>query len=318
MSDTLARMNHLREGRTAQLMVVLLLACSPGKETGEGPASESDGETTVGTGATDTGGPGSYGDCDDYLECVGAVAPDMLPAADMAYGPESVCWDTNAQVMEGCLAACTAGLAAFGVAYPDEPKCGGGSGGGTTSEPEPTTGGPEPTTGGPEPTTGGPAAAGISGFFLLAVATTVDPGKPFQFLARNEVTEVDGAQKVSICLQPLSLSQGSVLKPREPIGEPLCFPEIQLDDDSFMLQTGVMHIAGGANPITGADVVMSLIILAGIESDDFYCGNVAGEVMDPPVGSIVGSTFAAVRLDDVKVLPDPVLIDCFGTSVTDQ
>ena len=129
---------------------------------------------------------------------------------------------------------------------------------------------------------------------------------------------MDGAQKVSICLQPLSLSQGSVLKPREPIGEPLCFPEIQLDDDSFMLQTGVMHIAGGANPITGADVVMSLIILAGIESDDFYCGNVAGEVMDPPVGSIVGSTFAAVRLDDVKVLPDPVLIDCFGTSLTDQ
>lgn len=292
-------------------MVVLLLACSPGKETGEGPASDSGGETTVGTSATDTGGSGSYGDCDDYLECLGAIAPDMVAAAYMAYGPESACWHTNAQVMEGCLGACTAGLAAFGEAYPDEPKCGGGSGGETTSE-------PEPTTGGPEPTTGGPAAAGISGFFLLAVATTVDPGKPFQFLARNEVTEVDGAQKVSICLQPLSLSQGSVLKPREPVGEPLCFPEIQLDDDSFMLQTGVMKIAGGANPITGADLVMSLIFLAGIESDDFYCGNVAGEVMDPPVGSIVGSTFAAVRLDDVKVLPDPVLIDCFGTSVTDQ
>jgi len=64
---------------------------------------------------------------------------------------------------------------------------------------------------------------------------------------------------------------------------------------------------------------MSSVILAGtVKSDDLYCGTVTGEVTEPPIGSIEGSSFAAVRLSDVKVLPDPVVIDCAGKSVTDN
>jgi hypothetical protein len=47
-----------------------------------------------------------------------------------------------------------------------------------------------------------------------------------------------------------------------------------------------------------------------IDSADFYCGTVTGEVKEPPVGSIEGSTFAAVRLADKTMLPTDVTINC--------
>lgn len=187
----------------------------------------------------------------------------------------------------------------------------------TTTGPEPTTTGPDPTTTGPEPTTGGPTGIGITGDFLLAVSTTVDRSKPFQFIARNVVSEVDGQLVMSTCLQPLSLAQGKVTTPREPVGDPLCFADVPLGGGTFMLDLGVVMIAGATNPITGSDIVASLVLSGTIQGEDAYCGTVSGMVVDPPVGLIDGSTFAAVRLTDPGVLPVPVVIDCMGTSVSD-
>lgn len=182
---------------------------------------------------------------------------------------------------------------------------------GTTSEPG-TTG--TPTT---AATTGEPALLDITGDFLLAVATTVDQDKPLQFIATNTVTETDGKQMLSICLQPLTLLQGKVTEPREPISEPLCFMDVEIVDNNFTLDAGIVSVTGMANPITGANIVASLVMAGSVKSDDLFCGKVTGEVMEPPVGDIAGSTFAAVRLTDVKVLPNPVVVDCGGRTVTD-
>lgn len=180
------------------------------------------------------------------------------------------------------------------------------TGGGTTGT---------PTTGA---TTGEPAVFDISGDFLLAVATTVDQDKPLQFIATTVVTEADGKQVLtSICLQPLSLTQGKVTVPREPIGDPLCYMDLNIVDNQFTLDAGIVSVTGMANPITGANIVASLVMAASIKSDDLYCGTVTGEVMEPPVGDITGSTFAAVRLTDVKMLPNPIVVDCTGRTVTD-
>jgi len=142
------------------LVLVMLAACGD-KDAGNTSAqtnqtSQTDdsggdptGDPTAGS-ATDTGGTGSQGECDDYLACIGAVSPDKLGAAEMAYGPGSACWQSGPELMQGCLDACAAGLLALGQAYPDEPKCK-GAGSGTTSD-DPTGGVmTEPTT---EPTTG--------------------------------------------------------------------------------------------------------------------------------------------------------------------
>lgn len=194
-----------------------------------------------------------------------------------------------------------------------------GTGGSVTAISGSTTDDPGPTTGATasEATTGGPEMFGITGDFLLAVSTTVDRDKPLQFIASSVVTGTDGAPELSICLQPLTLGQGKVTTPREPVGDPLCFEGLAIVDGEFTLDMGIVMVSGMANPITGANIVASLLLAGTIESDDFYCGAVDGEVLEPPVGNIAGSTFAAVRLADVSVLPDPVVVDCDGRAVTD-
>ena len=182
----------------------------------------------------------------------------------------------------------------------------------------PTTSGPDLTTGEPDLTTGEATPFDLNGDFLLAVSTTVDRSHPFQYIASNSVTEMNGKQLLSTCLQPLTLQIGKILTPRQPLGEPLCFADVELLDGKFTLDMGNVAIAAMTNPITGSDIALSSVILAGtVKSDDLYCGTVTGEVTEPPIGSIEGSSFAAVRLTDVKVLPDPVIIDCAGKSTTD-
>ncbi len=164
-----------------------------------------------------------------------------------------------------------------------------------------------------EPTTSDTEAEAppdISGDFLLAVSTVVDKSKPLQFVATNTVT-VDGDKRLlSSCLQPLTLMQGKVTTPRQPIGEPLCFMDLPIVDGTFTIDAGTVMVTGMANPITGADIVASLLMAATVQDADFYCGTVTGEVMEPPIGSIAGSTFAAVRLADKTVLPTDVTINC--------
>ncbi len=191
--------------------------------------------------------------------------------------------------------------------------------GSSTGDPGTTTGATsdEPT-GGTGATTGGPPAFDISGDFLLAVSTTVDRSKPLQFIATNTVTEMDGKMLLDSCLQPLTLMAGKVTMPREPIGDPLCFEGLEIVDGAFTIDAGVVMVTGAANPITGANIVASLIMAGTIQADDFYCGTVTGEVMEPPVGDITGSSFGAVRLADKAVLPTDVTIDCAGKTVTDM
>ncbi len=159
----------------------------------------------------------------------------------------------------------------------------------------------------------------ISGEFLLAVSTVVDVSHPLQFIATNTVTlDLDGNPLLSVSLQPLSLDKLKVTTPRLPVGDPLVFENIEIVDGKFTLDAGVVMVTGMANPITGSDIVAALAMNANIMGEDLYCGSVTGDVTSPLVTPLEGSTFAAVRLTDVKVLPDPVVIDCAGVTVTDQ
>lgn len=148
------------------LAAALLAACGPNKDPlgktsvtsldsagdqgdqgDQGAASSGDTSASVtDDGGTDTSGSGVHGDCDEYLACIGAVLPDQLPQAEMTYGADGVCWENGAEMMKACTDACTAGLQALGLTFPDEPKCGG--------SPDPTATDPtvDPTT---DPTVSG-------------------------------------------------------------------------------------------------------------------------------------------------------------------
>lgn len=197
----------------------------------------------------------------------------------------------------------------------------GGTMGATSDEPSTTidvsTGEPpNPTTA----TTGDPTDPVVpmpSGEFLLAVSTVIDPGHPLQFIAQQNVT-VEGDETIFwLDLQPLALAQGQVTQPRTPVGDLVNFPGIPVVQSDFELDAGTVAVPGEANPITGSDIVAALVLRGSFISDDFYCGEVDGEVTMPLNVALTGSTFAAVRIAGLDALPLDVTINCAGDTVTD-
>ena len=122
---------------------------------------------------------------------------------------------------------------------------------------------------------------------------------------------------LTLTLQPLTLTQGQVTTPRQPFGAPLQYTDIKVVGGLFDVDLGMIMLGGPTNPITGADITARLDLAAKVVDMDFVCGNVDGELFNPPVGMITGSTFAAARIEGPNQLPSSVIVNCDGSTVTD-
>jgi hypothetical protein len=70
-----------------------------------------------------------------------------------------------------------------------------------------------------------------------------------------------------------------------------------------------LAIPGAANPITGSDVVVNFE-LNGTLWDDWYCGEVYGEIVSPISSPLDGSTFALLPLSGDEMLPLDFPLGC--------
>jgi hypothetical protein len=87
--------------------------------TGAAPTEASSG----GAGSSTGGGGTGHEICDLYLGCLAATHPELLPAAQMGYGPDGSCWQGTQEQVDECLTACATGLANGHDDFPDEPSC---------------------------------------------------------------------------------------------------------------------------------------------------------------------------------------------------
>ncbi|MCA9711455.1 MAG: hypothetical protein KDK70_36795, partial [Myxococcales bacterium] len=71
--------------------------------------------------------------------------------------------------------------------------------------------------------TGGNALPDISGEFLMAVSTVIDPSLPLQYIATFDFTPAGMGGTVNVELQPLALDQGSTTVPRTAFGAPMSY-----------------------------------------------------------------------------------------------
>jgi hypothetical protein len=90
------------------------LDCNDGLCYGQGGDGDGDGD---GDGEIDPA-------CGQYIECLEAVAPELVDMVEELYGPDSACWVTPDNA-EQCVIACEAGVEAQAMAFPNEPACGG-------------------------------------------------------------------------------------------------------------------------------------------------------------------------------------------------
>ena len=154
----------------------------------------------------------------------------------------------------------------------------------------------------------GSTLADINGDFLLALSSVIDPDHPLQFYCTAMLVQnPDGTGTLSLNFQPLSLDPQSTTTPRQPVGDALLFEDIQVSaEGAFTLDLGAVAVTGMANPITGSDIVTELRYAGFIQSADFICGNITGAVLVPLDYDLMGSTFAAIRVEDTSPASLPV------------
>jgi hypothetical protein len=142
---------------------------------------------------------------------------------------------------------------------------------------------------------------------LLAVDTIISPGLPLQGIVW---LESNGGGTIDLALQWLSLDQGSTTEPRELVGDVYAYSAIPVSPDgSFTWETGVVLIPGAANPITGSDIVASVVAEV-VPQGSPYCGRVGGEVTSPINVPLDGSTHAMTAVASELELPLEFPVTC--------
>lgn len=157
----------------------------------------------------------------------------------------------------------------------------------------------------------------LTGTSLLALATKIDPTKPLQLL--STVTQRTEGENIFIDveLQPLSLDKGKVTTPRQLVGEKLIFKDIPVIDGKYTIDAGTVMVTGAANPVTGTDIVATLVLDATVIDGDFVCGTLSGMLTMPLEFDLEGSTFASARVEGLGSLPTDVTVNCKRETRTD-
>ena len=141
----------------------------------------------------------------------------------------------------------------------------------------------------------------FSGTFLLSLSTVVDPEKPIYF---DTTVAVDtDAQTIDLSFQALTADVDAAGDPRDdardPVGDAIIAEDVPYNDDgTFVAELGEVTMVGDANAVTFRDIVATLTLTGRVDSEDFFCGSVAGDVTIPLPIPLAGSTFGAVRVDD--------------------
>jgi hypothetical protein len=142
----------------------------------------------------------------------------------------------------------------------------------------------------------------FSGHYLSALSTTLAPGQSILFACDIEVAS--DLTALDLTFQPLATDADA--SPREPVGEPIVARAVAyMEDGSFSADLGEVTVPGRANPISGSDIVASVVIDAAAHAQNdelpvYFCGQASGMVTVPLAFDLAGSTIGAVAADDVS------------------
>lgn len=141
----------------------------------------------------------------------------------------------------------------------------------------------------------------ISGDYLLAVATVMNPSAPLLFFADFAIDTSAEPWGLTVTMQPISHGD------RSDVGTAFEATGTIAGDGVFSLDFGEVTIPGAANPvIPGVDVVAALLMGGCTNSLTFNCGNIAGSITTPAQLPLTGSTYGAVALNDDLATADIV------------
>jgi hypothetical protein len=172
--------------------------------------------------------------------------------------------------------------------------------------------------------TGGVDNVEIDGLYLFGLSTFLRPDYPILFAATVTYEPAASptaavAGQISLVLQPLYCKNEGGPMPnctRENVGSPLpTFVFDVAEDGRFSADLGNVTVAGDSNPVSGRDIVATLV-LQGFVREREICGGVTGQVSAPITAPLeVGANrFGTIYLgaigDTVDYKTGPVRYDC--------
>lgn len=118
--------------------------------------------------------------------------------------------------------------------------------------------------------------------FHFAIRAVIAQALPIQFIATTNFVQENTGGRLDVTLQALSLDVGQTESPREPVGEPIVFPRIDVSENgSFEVDLGEVFVTGAANPISGSDMRMSISLRGIFVPGLLFCGEVDGIITEP-------------------------------------
>lgn len=150
----------------------------------------------------------------------------------------------------------------------------------------------------------------VNGEFFLALSPSIAPDSLIKMIVTTGIDRTATPVTMTMTLQ-LLCSQADKCTVGQPVGDPVVLEPGEVSDDcGFLLVLTDVLIPGGANPISGGDIIGNLDLLGTLTSDDLYCGlmNGTAAVGGAPI-PIDGSTFGAQRIVAGTLgdaLPNPV------------
>lgn len=153
----------------------------------------------------------------------------------------------------------------------------------------------------------------VSGEFFLNLSTPLARDAFLEFIFTQNINKNVNPAVLSMTLQPLCVQEAQCTV-GQPFGDMVTLDNTDVDENcDFELDINDVAIPGGANAISGSDLIGNLQMKGNLQTAAFYCGLVDGSAI---VGGaeipINGSTFGSVRNTAVGALgddlPDPVAI----------
>jgi hypothetical protein len=134
--------------------------------------------------------------------------------------------------------------------------------------------------------------------FLVLLSLSGALATPIQLVG----TVASQGGMLSLDLQYLDLEVGSTTAPRTPSGQFLRLDTPVAEDGSFEFAVEDASVPGGANPITGVDVVMSIAVTGQVGADRI-CGALRGSVTVPTQVNLDGSGFSGIPAGSGELPP---------------
>lgn len=173
----------------------------------------------------------------------------------------------------------------------------------------------------------------VTGQFLLGLSPSFAPEAVVRFIVDAELTmnDDDETGTLTLSLQPITVPEDPGDPPGgNPIGPPLIADGVVEGTDAggvpiIVGANGLFEAAiggevdGDANPASGSDLVFTAIMHGQLRTEDVWCGAVDGQVTQPAMLPIDGSTFGAIRIEAGVIgnddLPEPLVMCPFDPGV---